>query len=61
MNSLGKGLVSLPSIGGAAGGTIENSYSATFEATAQPVPETSSITMLIGGLLLVGGIVRRRI
>jgi len=49
----------LPTI--AAGGTIENSYSATFEATAQPVPETSSITMLIGGLLLVGGIVRRRI
>ena len=49
----------LPTI--AAGGTVTNSYSATFEATAQPVPEASSITMLIGGLLLVGGIVRRRI
>jgi hypothetical protein len=45
----------------AAGGTVTNSYSATFEAIAQPVPEASSITLLIGGLLLAGGILRRRI
>ena len=45
----------------AAGGTITNSYSATFQATLLPVPEASTITMLIGGLLLIGGVVRRRI
>jgi hypothetical protein len=45
----------------AAGGTITNSYSATFEATLIPVPEASSITLLLGGLLLIEGIVRRRI
>jgi hypothetical protein len=49
----------LPIVGG--GGTIMNSYSATFEATVTPVPEAASITMLLGGLLLVGGIVRRKI
>lgn len=49
----------LPTI--ATGGTITNSYSATFEATLIPVPEASSITLLLGGLLLVGGILRRRI
>jgi hypothetical protein len=42
----------------AATGSITNSYSATFEAT---VPEASTITMLIGGLLVLGGVVRRRI
>ena len=49
----------LPTI--AAGGTITNSYSATFVATVTPVPEATSITMLVGGLLLVGGIIRRRL
>jgi len=41
------------------GESIMNSYSATFEAT--PIPEASSLTMLIGGLILVGGIIRRRL
>lgn len=45
----------------AAGGTVENSYSATFQATPVTVPETASLTMLVGGLLLVAGIVRRKI
>jgi hypothetical protein len=45
----------------ATGGTITNSYSATFEAVTTPVPEATSITMLVGGLLLVGGIIRRRL
>jgi hypothetical protein len=49
----------LPTILG--GGTIENSYSATAEATAVPVPEPSSITMLLGGLMLVGGYLRRKL
>jgi|SwirhirootsSR3_FD_contig_31_19172733_length_1031_multi_10_in_0_out_0_1 hypothetical protein len=39
---------------------VENSYSATFNATPVTVPEASSITLLVGGLFLVGGIVRRR-
>jgi hypothetical protein len=42
------------------GQLVENSYSATFQAIAQPVPEATTISMLVGGLLLVGGIVRRR-
>jgi hypothetical protein len=49
----------LPIIAG--GGSVTNSYSATFEATLVPVPEASSITMVVGGLLLLGGIVRRRL
>jgi hypothetical protein len=40
----------------ASGGTISNSYSATVA-----VPEPSSITMLLGGLLLVGGYLRRKL
>jgi hypothetical protein len=44
----------------AAGGTVTNSYSATFNAIPQTIPEASTVTMLLGGLLLVGGIVRRR-
>ena len=48
----------LPTI--AAGGIVSNSYSATFEATLVPVPEATSITLLVGGLLLIGGLIRRR-
>ncbi|HET9216373.1 MAG TPA: hypothetical protein VFR18_05315 [Terriglobia bacterium] len=44
----------------ASGGTITNSYSATFEATLIPIPEATSITLLVGGLLLIGGLIRRR-
>lgn len=36
------------------GGTITNSYSATFTVTAG-VPEPGSIFMMLGGLLIVGG------
>ena len=42
------------------GQSITNSYSATFLATINPVPEASSLTMLLGGLLVAGGILRRR-
>ena len=45
----------------ATGGTITNSYSATFQATLLPVPEASTVTMLVGGLLLLGGMLRRKI
>jgi len=45
----------------AAGGSIENSYSATFSATAAPVPEPSSLTLLLGGLMVAGGFIRRRL
>jgi hypothetical protein len=38
------------------GGSITNSFSATFA-----VPEPSSVTMLLGGLLLIGGLVRRKL
>jgi hypothetical protein len=44
----------------AAGQSITNSYSATFLAQITPVPEASSLTMLLGGLLVAGGILRRR-
>jgi hypothetical protein len=44
----------LPTI--VAGQSITNSYSATFR-----VPEPSSVTMLLGGLLLIGGLVHRKL
>jgi hypothetical protein len=45
----------------AGGGSVMNSYSATFEATPVTVPEAASLTLLVSGLLLVGGLVRRKI
>ena len=45
----------------AAGGTITNTYSATFSVTAAPVPEPGSMFMMLGGLLVAGSVGLRKL
>jgi hypothetical protein len=44
----------------AAGGSVSNTYSASFSATATAVPEPSTEVMLIAGLVLIAGATIRR-
>jgi hypothetical protein len=44
-----------------AGGTITNTYSATFTVTAASVPEPGSMFMMLGGLLVAGSVGLRKL